>query len=982
MKKKGVQVNLYNNIKEKMIQFFNQRIFILIIALLVLFSMLIGQCFNLQIVQGETFLAENTMLIQKTRDVLGTRGNIYDRNGKLIAYNELAYSITIEDNGDYDKKSEKDEAINAVITELIDIVEENGDAIISDFGITLDENGEYAFVAPEGTSRLRFIADVFGQAKIENLTDEQRNISASNMMQYLCTDKQYGFGINQNTISKADVLKYVNVRYAMSLNSYRKYIPTIVAKDINETTFATIMECMNELQGVNVAEETMRRYTTPEYFAPIIGYTGAISGEEYEAYLEEGLTTYSKTDIVGKSGLEQIYDTELQGAKGEMKLYTDNVGNVLDSIITQEAKPGNDLYLTLDSELMEVTYHVIEQELAAILYTKLRNVLEYNPGTNSDATDIILPIGDVYNAFFANMILDVDHFGKSEAGENEAEILNSFNDSFTVTTERILSYLQGPDGVAVKELSDADREYVLYIINQILRNNAKIILGADIDTQHETYKSWNNDEAINAYQYIEFLISQNNIDTTQLQKYMPGESNYSDSSEIFDAIFNYIEEILPYNSGYEKLIYEQMVRTGEITGTQICLAAYEQGVFTDDENENYQERLASGTIGAYDFLAEMIRTIQITPGALGLEPCSASAVVTDPNSGDVLALVSYPGYDTNRLANTMDVKYYNKLNRDLSSPFYNHATMEKTAPGSLFKMVSSAAGLTENVVTLDTIVNCDGEFNKVVPNPKCWIYPKSHGNLNITQALEHSCNGYYYELGYRLSLTDPTLIGTDNSEGNTTFEVYSSNKGTDTLAKYASMFGLNTKSGIEIPESKPQISDIASVPSVIGQGTHNFTTTQLVRYTAAVANKGTVYDLTLVDKLTNKNGELIEEYTNEVSNEITELSSSTWTSIHQGMKGVVENSSVFRSMDDSITMAGKTGTAQQSKTTPDHALFAGFAPVENPNMSLCVRIVNGYQSSYASEIARDITQYYLGVVEKNDIITGEASILETVTAGD
>ena len=223
--------------------------------------------------------------------------------------------------------------------------------------------------------------------------------------------------------------------------------------------------------------------------------------------------------------------------------------------------------------------------------------------------------------------------------------------------------------------------------------------------------------------------------------------------------------------------------------------------------------------------------------------------MTDVNTGEVLACVSYPGYDNNRLANTMDSAYYNKLANDLSSPFYNTATQERTAPGSTYKMLTSVAALTEGIITPSDGVVCEGIFEKVFPNPKCWISPGAHGWLDVTGALQHSCNIFYYEMGYELGVTESEdKKGEDGKPAKT----YSSDLGIDKLTKYAEMFGLNEKSGLEISESKPQISDTDSVLSAIGQGTNNYTTSQLARYVTAVANRGKVFQLSLLDKTVDK----------------------------------------------------------------------------------------------------------------------------------
>ena len=283
-------------------------------------------------------------------------------------------------------------------------------------------------------------------------------------------------------------------------------------------------------------------------------------------------------------------------------------------------------------------------------------------------------------------------------------------------------------------------------------------------------------------------------------------------------------------------------------------------------------------------------------------------------------------------------------------------------------MVSSAAGLTEGIIKgTDTIFNCTGVYDKVSPNPKCWIYPGAHGGLNVVNAIAVSCNNFFYEVGYELGLDE-------NGD-------FSSDRSVKKLASYAEEFGLGETTGIEIPESSPQISDEAGVPSAIGQGTHNYTVSQLNRYVAAVANRGTVYDLTLLDKITDVDGKLIRQNEPKVAHKIEKISSSSWDLIQQGMEDMVKSSSTFVGIGD-ITIAGKTGTAQQSDTHPDHALFVGYAPADNPEIAVAVRIANGYSSAYTAEIGRDIIRCKYKTADINTIIRGRAAELGTAIHGD
>ena len=970
---------MFNRIKEWIMEIIKSRLFVTVIAFCVLFAILIQRVFYLQIVKGQYYLDNYKLQIRKTREVPGTRGNIYDRNGELLAYNELAYSVTIEDNGDYSSMTlkEKNKIINETVEEVIDIVESNGDTVISDFGIILNTSGNYEFAAQNETSKLRFLADIYGYQTIDELTDKEENASADDIINYLCEDERYGYGIDQSSMEKSRILKMVNIRYAISLNSFQKYIPTTIASNVSDETVAEIMENSDRLQGVNIAEDSLRRYTDSKYFASLIGYTGKISQEEYNEK-KESSKEYTLTDIVGKSGLEQTMDEELQGTKGKEIVYVDSVGNVIETEKKTDAVAGNDLYLTIDKNLQEATYQIIEEKLAGILVSRIQNIMNYDTASAGDSSKIIIPIDDVYHALFANEVIDTKHFSSADAKETEKKVAALVAEKKASCIAEVMSQLRDPAAASYKSLSKEMQAYMNYIADDLLMDQAGILSSDAIDTSDKTYIAWTKDETISLYEYLNYAISKNWINLSEILQAETEQEKYSDLNEIYGQILTYLEQTLPSDSTFEKLVYRYMIKANELKGKDICRILYEQNVIAFDEGQ-YQG-LESGQIDPYSFLVGKISSLEITPAQLALEPCSGSAVVTDVNTGEVLACVSYPGYDNNRLANTMDSAYYNKLANDLSSPFYNTATQERTAPGSTYKMLTSVAALTEGIITPSDGVVCEGIFEKVFPNPKCWISPGAHGWLDVTGALQHSCNIFYYEMGYELGVTES---GDKKGEDGKPAKTYSSDLGIEKLTKYAEMFGLNEKSGLEISESKPQISDTDSVLSAIGQGTNNYTTSQLARYVTAVANRGKVFQLSLLDKTVDKKGNVVKDYQPELRNEITEVSDSTWNAVQQGMEDMVSTTGTFDSLRlEGFQMAGKTGTAQQSETHPDHALFVGYAPSENPEIAVSVRIANGYNSSYTAEIGRDIVKYKYHLGDTEDIVTGSASMLGVAGAGD
>ncbi len=399
-----------------------------------------------------------------------------------------------------------------------------------------------------------------------------------------------------------------------------------------------------------------------------------------------------------------------------------------------------------------------------------------------------------------------------------------------------------------------------------------------------------------------------------------------------------------------------MILNDEISGRQICELLMEQYVVEPTEEEIAQFR--AGAVTPYAFMRNRIEQLDLTPAQLALDPYSGSIVVTDVNMGDVLAIASYPSYDNNRMANGVDAAYFASLRNDLSSPMLNYATQQRTAPGSTFKPVSATAGLLEGVITLTDTITCVGIFDKITLPPRCHIYPGAHGALNVTGGLRYSCNYFFYEVGYRLGTVGDT---------------YNDSVGLNKLAKYADMYGLSETSGIEIEEYAPGVSDLDAVRSAIGHGTNNYTTAGLARYVTTVANSGTCYNLTLVDKVEDQNGGLIRDNSATVRNRI-DMDPAYWNAIHLGMRQVVENKAYFADLD--VDVAGKTGTAQESRNRPNHALFISYAPYEAPEISVTVRVANGYTSDYAAQIAKDVYEYYYGLKEEDEIITGMAGNLE------
>lgn len=934
----------------------------LLVLVFVLFGMggyLIYTIFQLQIVHGEEYYNNFQISITKERTILPTRGNILDRDGNLLAFNELAYSVTIEDV--YESGRHKNAKLNATIYQLIKMIERNGDQIIDDFHIVLDNKGNYQFNV-EGTQRLRFLADIYGHALIDDLKEKEKTSTAAEVVEYLCgTSPTSHYGIGACTVeddsstfepgygyTKAEVLKIITIRYAMSANSFQKYIATTVANNVSEKTVAVVMENADVLEGVSIAEGTIRKYNDSVYFAQIIGYTGKVDQDELKE-LQAQDNSYDLNDTVGKSGIEASMEMELQGRKGSETVYVDNLGKVIETSDRVESIAGNDIYLTIDSELQKAGYHILESKLASILLANIDNIKEFQIPEGGSGGKITIPIYDVYFACINNNIIDISHFDSAHAGETEQLVREAYIDKKLRVYATLREELE-ETCTTYENLTEEYQNYESYIVAMLYDQN--IIMRSVIDRNDETYIAWTKDEVISLNEYLNYTIAQNWIDVSRLDI----DSRYSDSVEIYNKILDYIFDRLDTDGDFDKRMYRYMINNDELTGRQICQLLLEQNVVEIPDEELAQ--FEAGNETSYVFMRKRIENLDITPAQLALDPYSGSIVITDVKTGDVLALVSYPSYDNNKMANGVNATYFANLQNDLSKPLINYATQQRTAPGSTFKVVSSTAGLTEGVITTTDTITCTGVFDKITPPAKCHIAPGAHGSLNVTGAIQHSCNWFFYEVGYRLG----TVGGTYNNE-------VALNK----LARSADLFGLSETSGVEIEEYTPEVSDTDAVRSAIGHGTNNYTTVGLARYVTTVANGGTCYNLTLVDKIADCNNDLVTDNHAEIRNQI-DMDSEYWNAIHTGMRRVIEGKAYYADLD--VDVAGKTGTAQEDRNRPNHALFISYAPYEEPEISVTVRVANGYTSDYSAQIAKDVYEYYYGLKDENEIITGTASELQ------
>lgn len=341
---------------------------------------------------------------------------------------------------------------------------------------------------------------------------------------------------------------------------------------------------------------------------------------------------------------------------------------------------------------------------------------------------------------------------------------------------------------------------------------------------------------------------------------------------------------------------------------------------------------------------------------------AGAVVVMNVKTGEILAMASYPDYEPQLFVNGISNEKYEEYSK--GSALFNRAISGTYAPGSIFKMVTAIAGLESGVINTKTTINDTGVY-PYAHRPVCWYYTeygRGHGYLNVSQAIKHSCNYFFYEVGNRI--------------------------GIDTLEKYAKYFGLGKKTNVELPSEATGV--VASrkradeenrtwylgetLSASIGQSYNNFTPIQMAKYISMLANGGKNIDVTLVKTVIDSNGyqmskQEIDEYVNkklnlksDEENSNLNISQDNLKDILEGMKGVTSESggtaySTFSKFN--VEVAGKTGTAQVGNKT--NGWFAGFAPYDDPEIAIVVVVENVTHGGYTAEVAKDIFAEYFGM---------------------
>lgn len=811
------------------------RLVIMLAGTFVLFFILLCRLYVLQILSGDYYNTQIQGTTIKEISVSAPRGNIYDRLGRPLAVNFSSWTVNLD-------ASVTVENLNEVIYKLINILEANGEEIEDDFPISKEKPYTFLFDGSE-TREKRWKKDM-------SLSE---GLNASECFYTLRSD----FDIDPS-LSDEEARKILSLRSTMYRQRYSKYVPVVVSKDVSQKTIAYLKENSSSFPGVYIDVEYMRRYPAGESFSHILGYIRTISDENLQEYGKYG---YTMSDIIGQDGIEKAFELELKGTDGTELVEVDSVGRRISTYSEESSAPvpGNNVFLTIDSELQNGAYEDLKEVLKNTLVSHLT-------GRSKD-----------YN--------------------------------FSIT--KMGAAMARGGSVDVEKILEASSGYQLQVGNYLREKDLNVSTDADL----------------------------------------------------------------------ARKLFGEAIENGELTVRQLFLCMYEQGIF--DKNDGWYDRLESGTVTPLSAAIGMLESGEMEPSQTKMDPCTGSVVISDVNTGELLAAVTYPSYDNNQLVNVFNNDYYNMLRVDSSTPLVNRPFTEPRAPGSTFKMITLFAGLEEGIIGRNSTIYDEGTFTKAgKPYARCWIGEGngSHNNVSPQKALEVSCNYFFYELSYRMG----------NARNGTTLQ------GIKLLNSYMEKFGLNDPTGVEIyelynsredypsnisspeykkyiyqqrypdaDESESEWFDGDTIRTAIGQSFNNYTNANLNKYVSTVANGGKRYSLHLLDKITNYN-ESQDIYTYEPKLELDlGLDPKNVEVVHEGMYRVTHGSSGtlrnhFR--DFEIPVAAKSGTAQESSLRAEHTIFVGYAPADDPKIAFTIIIPFGDDSNTAPapNLAKKVIRRYMG----------------------
>ena len=672
--------------------------------------------------------------------------------------------------------------------------------------------------------------------------------------------------------------------------------------------------------------------------------------------------------IVGIVLLAQLFN--LQIVHGEEYRETSNTKLTRESVLKADRGSIKDssgtMLASVDAQYSIVLYKTkVNNETLNTTILKLLNILS----TNSDS-------------YVDNFLIDVNPYRfKLEEEESQKKWKKANNIDEDATAEEAFNYFKNKYDITSDNVEDIRKILAIrYEISYKGYSSTKSIeIASNISRQSLEQIKERNAE-FSGVEVVETPVRVYPLKTTA--SHILGRIGRIESSELEGNEDIYNQNDIIGKSGIEYVFEKYLKGTDgvkqidmNVDGTITDEYVSKEAVSGSDVILTIDSKLQAVTEQA---LADNINKIANHGFSQENNPADAgAAVVLNVKTGEVIAMASYPDYNPPAFVNGIDTNTWNYYINGDTKPLENKAISAMYSPGSTYKMVTALAGLETGTITPKTKINDTGVFRKYNSSWKCWNR-YGHGYLNVSQAIEHSCNYFFYDLGDRL--------------------------GIDNLAKYSYYLGLGHKTGIELKGEIDGVlasNEIAkqenrvwnpgeTISAAIGQSYNTFTPLQMAKYVAMIANRGKNLDVTIVKSIINPDGSEVsrdeyESYVNEKlglqQENVEEMSfkEENIEAILEGMRGVTSESggtaySTFKNFN--IEVGGKTGSAQTGVQGKTNAWFVGFAPFDDPEIAIVVFVRNGGHGSYTAEVARDIIAQYFGM--NTNQVTENTTAIPTV----
>ena len=917
------------------------RIFVMLCGIIVLFAIIVLRLFSLQIIHGTDYEESITASVSKKLPVTAPRGDIYDRYGRPLAINTVAYCVQVDGSVPLEFTAEERQELAAALTEAL---WERGETKTDSLPIT--KRAPYAFTF-KGTEEEKETQEKRWKTSI-GLEKKQRDMTAEECLHWL----------------------------------YEQYEPPADFKEAQKRTYTSF--CLSDDRNLMALTLAMKLTDF---------------GEE--------ITDELPLDT------ESPYSFQFNGNKNREKSWKESMGMEDKQLAFGSLKTLD--YLRDYFGLPEGLPNDLIRSTLGIRYSMyLQRYQQYQTvNVATDVSDKTLAYVEENQDIFPCVIIDTISLREYPQGEYFAHILGYirqmtendyalYKDDVDKEGNPIYSQtdLVGQDGMEKlfeRELNGSDGKVLIEVDNQGRRmsviDSTEPVPGKDLFLTLDS-----------KLQQVAYDTLESELRTAVLKKLTGGGKNSVSTLELFQSMINvnhisaqemlYAEEGTVQHTVYLRLKQAQptfnpeqedaaevakeflldALEKGNVSIRELTLMMIEQEHLTVTPEE--KAGIDSGAVAPLSLILNKLSNGEMSPADTGLDPCTGSVFVTQVGTGEVLASVTYPSYDNNELVNTFNNNYYNALLKDGNTPLVNRPLKQKKASGSTFKMITALAGLETGTITPDTLITDKGIFKDTgIPYARCWIYSNTggtHGPLNVSHALEVSCNYFFYELAYRMG-----NVTTGNSNNSIT-----------TLNEYMAAFGLNSYTGLELDEYGPTMAspinkeravktfnpdattsqtrwtDGDTIRTAIGQSINSYTPAQVTKYISTLANGGTLYKLHMVDHIQNPDGTLHSEVEETVEN-VIEFKEENLQAVYQGMYLVTNGSrGTLRGIFDDlpVAVAAKTGTAEEDKNRSSHTWFVCFAPYDDPQIAITVMIPFGEGSGTpAPAVAKAIIKEYLGL---------------------